>query len=83
MFERITPFIKVTLWLLHTKAQILSLVSREANSAQILCAIWGHMINESMLGFINLPEFLTPFSCHTQNLLCWKPPLFSEYLTHT
>lgn len=78
-FKRITLFIKLTPWLLHKKKADSITVYRKANSNQILCAVWGHVINESVLGFINLPEFLTAlFLSH--NLSYWKAHLFSECL---
>lgn len=61
MFARITSFIKLTFWLLH-KISRFHPWCRQANSNRILCAIWGHMINERVLGFINLSEFLTSYS---------------------
>lgn len=60
-FERITPFIKLTFWLLHKKKkkQIPSLVYIMANSNQIISSTWECLINEILLGFINLPAFFT------------------------
>lgn len=63
-FEKMTPFIKLTFWLLHKKKQIPSLVDIEANSNQIIYSTWECLINEILLGFINLSAFFTSHFWH-------------------